>query len=148
MWLSGDWILDLFKLAWPIIYQVHFRNLNLIFRVYFSLRTSNIKLKLLISNFNTTHFCIQYCTLIIQYCTKCPILQNLGRAKRQTPVYVKTYMSTTVGRKFTYTHWSLNWSDDKTKHMEIWLVQETSSSGGDFFAHTFYSIPLGVFQAI
>jgi hypothetical protein len=36
---------------------------------------SNTKLKF-ISNFNTAHFRIQYCTLFIQYCTKCAILHT------------------------------------------------------------------------
>ena len=29
-----------------------------------------------ISNFNTAHFYIQYCTLFHQYCTKCAILHT------------------------------------------------------------------------
>jgi hypothetical protein len=35
------------------------------------------------SNFNTAHFRIQYCTLFIQYCTKCAILHTkIGPGKR------------------------------------------------------------------
>jgi hypothetical protein len=40
------------------------------------------------SNFNTSHFRIQYCTLFIQYCTKCAILHTKIGPEPQVHVYI------------------------------------------------------------
>ena len=41
-----------------------------------------------ISNFNTAHFCIQYCTLFIQYCTKCAILHTkIGPVRQRDAIF-------------------------------------------------------------
>jgi hypothetical protein len=54
------------------------------------------------SNFNTAQFCIQYCTLFIQYCTKCAILHTkIGPVLRRSTfpniyLYIYIYSSTCV----------------------------------------------------
>ena len=74
------YLANLFVIVRLLIYfQNHFQ-FSAFYFIYVHVGSTTIPhcsiLKFQALNFNTAHFLIQYCTLFIQYCTKCAILHT------------------------------------------------------------------------